>query len=536
MISSLLGKLVEQKRENVTVWALLAVNFCIRCIVAARPLEYLDGLTIPDDAYLSLTIARNIAKGLGPLYGFEYTNGFQPLYVFLMVPTFMLVPDDLFIPVRVALYLLILFDTLTLYLLYRYTAALSKSSITPILVSLAWVCNPYFINTSLNGLETSLSAFFIVAALYYFRTISNSHAGSPTLTQCFFLGILVGFAIFARIDNVFLALSIVVVLWWQHWHERFWILSERFLLIALGIGLVMLPWLLYSYHYTGDVYPVSGKAVRFLSLGDVQHKPTLENWYFPILGYAAMVLAKKNWVPFGLMGLMTVLLWARGGAIRSRIKETIRRLAPALLFSVLLICAYVFFIFTPWFFLRYFYPVAVLMLLSLAVWMDLFFEGLKTKKHMVAFAGIFFTLIVTLNLTHKHFRELLFSTDTKTLGYMNLGLWATTHFPDGTVIGAPQSGALGYFANNLRVVNLDGVVNKSCFEALVQYRGMEYVRKAGIQYIVGWEINLDHITEHSANFKQEELILITKIEEFTSRRWEWYVMKVNYNLRENTAP
>ncbi|MEK7250053.1 MAG: hypothetical protein AAB209_06475, partial [Bacteroidota bacterium] len=87
MISSLLGKFFERKTENVVVWALLAINVCIRCIVAARPLEYLDGLTIPDDAYLSLTIARNIAKGLGPLYGFEYTNGFQPLYVFLMVPT-----------------------------------------------------------------------------------------------------------------------------------------------------------------------------------------------------------------------------------------------------------------------------------------------------------------------------------------------------------------------------------------------------------------------------------------------------------------
>ena len=57
---------------------LLALNLLLRCSVALRPLEYIDGLTIPDDAYLSLTIAKNIAAGLGPLYGLEHTNGFQP--------------------------------------------------------------------------------------------------------------------------------------------------------------------------------------------------------------------------------------------------------------------------------------------------------------------------------------------------------------------------------------------------------------------------------------------------------------------------
>jgi hypothetical protein len=68
--------------------ALLAANLAIRLAVVVRPLEFLDDLAIPDDAYLSLTLARNIARGHGPLYGLAPTNGFQPLYVFLMAPVF----------------------------------------------------------------------------------------------------------------------------------------------------------------------------------------------------------------------------------------------------------------------------------------------------------------------------------------------------------------------------------------------------------------------------------------------------------------
>src|SRR4030067_2176688 len=94
-------------------------NFALRLIVALRPVKYLDGLTLPDDTYLCLTLARNIANGLGPLYGTDYTNGFQPLYVFLTAPLYWLFPNDLVTPVHAALILLIIFDTATLYLIYR---------------------------------------------------------------------------------------------------------------------------------------------------------------------------------------------------------------------------------------------------------------------------------------------------------------------------------------------------------------------------------------------------------------------------------
>jgi len=49
--------------RSFTLPILLGLNFLIKFWVAVRPLKIIDGHTIPDDAYLCLTIARNIAWG-----------------------------------------------------------------------------------------------------------------------------------------------------------------------------------------------------------------------------------------------------------------------------------------------------------------------------------------------------------------------------------------------------------------------------------------------------------------------------------------
>src|SRR4051794_40150587 len=59
-------------------WALVlvvAVAAGLRLLAATRPVAHLDGVTIPDDAYLALSIARNIASGIGPFYYPDFTNG-----------------------------------------------------------------------------------------------------------------------------------------------------------------------------------------------------------------------------------------------------------------------------------------------------------------------------------------------------------------------------------------------------------------------------------------------------------------------------
>ena len=47
-----------------------------------------------DDSFYAFQIARNIAGGHGPTFdGVNLTNGFQPLYVAMLVPVFVLFCD-----------------------------------------------------------------------------------------------------------------------------------------------------------------------------------------------------------------------------------------------------------------------------------------------------------------------------------------------------------------------------------------------------------------------------------------------------------
>src|SRR5512138_3415968 len=106
-------------RSFLALASVVLVDLLARCLYVARPLAYVDNLTLPDDAYLSLTIARNLARGLGPLYGTAYTNGYQPLYVFVMAPVYLVWPTEPFVPVKIALFVLTLFDVATLILLWK---------------------------------------------------------------------------------------------------------------------------------------------------------------------------------------------------------------------------------------------------------------------------------------------------------------------------------------------------------------------------------------------------------------------------------
>ena len=62
-------------------YSIILLSFISRLLIAIRPLEYIDGYLIPDDAYYVLKIAKNISTGIGPLCSGNFTNGFQPLFV-----------------------------------------------------------------------------------------------------------------------------------------------------------------------------------------------------------------------------------------------------------------------------------------------------------------------------------------------------------------------------------------------------------------------------------------------------------------------
>ena len=510
---------------------LLLLNLALRLFVALRPLKYIDGLTLPDDAYLCLTLAKNIARGLGPLYGMDYTNGFQPLYVFLISPLYRLFPDNLILPVHGALLMLVIFDTATLYMLYRLVKRESLSPYTPLLIALAWIMSPYSTRIAVNGMETSVAMFFVVASFYILRGRVLKRDYSAKYLAI--LGAILGAGILARIDIAFLmaAFAVYLIQIWAREGTKLSAIVGRLSCITIAALAVYLPYVFYQFHYTGDLVPVSGEAVRYMTLSEGLHKYTPFIWYLMMFSEASLRVLRYNGIHIMLAAICVFMLW-RKKMTPDRIRGKLALASPLLLFSIAIFAAYAFYIMGPWFYPRYLYPISLLFLIYLAVLFDSFIVSLSRPAARTALAAAFIAIIALTTLARPSYRLLFNSTDTTTTGYMNLGLWARDNFPDSTVVGSSQTGALGYFATNLKVVNLDGVVNRKCFESLKARRNMDYIRKTKIEYVIGWDINIDFIKWETANFKDDDLIFVEQIEGFQSWWTDWMVYKVNYGDRE----
>jgi hypothetical protein len=62
---------------------------------------------------------------------------------------------------------------------------------------------------------------------------------------------------------------------------------------------------------------------------------------------------------------------------------------------------------------------------------------------------------------------------------------------DGAVLGAWQSGAVGYYADDrFTVVNLDGVVNPDAHDARIDHSLAEYARERGVDRLADFELFL----------------------------------------------
>jgi hypothetical protein len=347
--------------------AILFVNFASRLIILLRPLIYLDNLAIhsfftysmiSDDAYLCLKIARNIALGLGPTFdGISFTNGFQPLYVFLLVPLFRLFPNDLITPVHVSLLISSIFGTLSLYLMLKLSSRFTRSLGVPVLLSLLWVFNPYVISTTLNGMETMMAFFFVLLFLHYFDSKRPLTGDRST----FALGVILGLAMLVRLDAIFLGISLFLVMTFKLLKGRllFGRYVKTLLMTALGVLLAYSPWMVYSYVHSGKIFPVSGKAIRLITLSTVNDAPTIGNLYLPMLLKGLKALWFGNAFLIVLLCLVMLGYALMFGFSRLHMKlviERFKRHSLLLVYGIILFLTYILYFFAPYYFPRYLFP------------------------------------------------------------------------------------------------------------------------------------------------------------------------------------
>ena len=266
---------------------------------------------VQDDLLYYLQVARNIANGHGSTFnGLVPTNGYQPLWLLLLIPLAKAV--DLVAHPRAILAFLAATNYIAALATFFFARHLLRTSrVRPLLVfALASWITLYSVTLFFYGMEVTLTVPIVLGLLCLLRNISwLEHSAIHT----FLVGLLLSAMVLSRIDTlIFGALLLAGI-----------ILSPplRRLLrpdLLLGAALGLLPIVIYflvNHTFFHTWLPVSGMAKEL----KLNHRPSLEPWrvFFHLL--AATV---------------TLILLSAAGllpAVRSRLTPIERVLYPAVL-------------------------------------------------------------------------------------------------------------------------------------------------------------------------------------------------------------
>ena len=466
-----------------------------------------------DDSFYAFQIARHIAAGHGPTFdGIHLTNGFQPLYVGMLVPLFLVAGGNETLPIHLALALSALLSVGSAYLLYRLLASRVGETAATIATA-AWAFAPIVMRQSANGLETSLALFaFACSVTYYLERIRPITA--PVRRRFVALGALLGATILARVDLGLLALAMCLdylLVLRRRGASAGWM---RDLAAAAVTGAaVCAPWVLYSILKVGTLVPESGRATRFLALayapffglGDSSMATTGPTWSFmaalllrsveslrvvPLLHPLFRGSSKlgERMVPGSVDTLTGAIAIAIAAAFvvwwwrRRRVDpHTTREFDFLIVFSVVLIVTYSSVVYGVFFFLRYYYPIYFVAMLFAGLAIDDAIAYVRSRPARVRRAALAACGVYAAGLMFMGYTSAFRSTPV--YRFYDAACWIRTHTDASETIGAFQSGAIGYLSHRT-VIGLDGKVNGEAYAALRGHRLNDYVAKAGVDFVI----------------------------------------------------
>ena len=196
---------------------LLAAGFALRLRIAWLDPRFLIGYWLwTDDSLLCMSIARNLAAGLGMTSaGLHGPNRFQPLYVFLLVRIFRLAgSSDPITLIHWAGTMQAILATAAGWV-YYCIARRAFNRGAALWVLFFWAVSHYFVVGESNGMETPLHGLMLglVAWFYLTRFIQSDR---QRLRDFIGLGVLGGLALLARMDAGFLLAWVALAWRWRH--------------------------------------------------------------------------------------------------------------------------------------------------------------------------------------------------------------------------------------------------------------------------------------------------------------------------------
>lgn len=452
-----------------------------------------------EDGFYYFKIAQHIGTGSGSTFdGLHVTNGYHPLWLLCLVPVFWVSPGPE-AGLKLGIGLQGIFMALSAGLLYRI-ARLGTGRLAAGLAALVWIALTH--REALSGLEFSVHALTLLAtAQAYVRCVARE-SPAQGVRPYLGLGLLMGLAFLARLENLTLAVFISLTLARRESRGGFGREGlRRMLALGLPVAAASVAYVAVNLWLCGQPLPVSGAVKREWSAFLLSQDP-----HFQVQGFWGAKLHQLLWplrnarqvYPFclsvGSFGVAALLVVAELEASwKGRLVDwaaALRPFLPFAAFSVLQLLAYALlyhgelsFIGSPWYYVVQ--PFLTALLLAVVVDRSLMRDSLvggalsartRWASVLVALGCCSVTLWTLWSLTR--WRDHVADRVT-----YDSARWVSANLPPEAVVGSWHAGAVGYLSGR-RVVNLDGLVNSWDYFRVGQRDLCRYWTENRIGYLV----------------------------------------------------
>lgn len=459
---------------------------------AFRPAARLLDRPLTEDGFYAMSVARQLSQGNGlTIDGVHWTNGFQPLWVFVAAPLYALgraigvAPERFVIAAQALIYLL---ASLTLATVVRRAVKSRDSDAAPerlagACAAFLFLAAPLTFTHCLNGLETGLMLLMLALTL---RAAQCVDPMSPRGAAA--IGAMLGLCVLTRIDAALLVAAAVAARLFVPGRRR-WAAA-----VALGIAAVAVssPWWIYNKTQFGAFMPVSGTSqqdVRLdpgrLLLGLDAAIGVLGPWTFS----GSLTGLKWRLIRLAIFAALLLMAWKLRRDVRETFEwrgdGTSRRWfgLTAVLFACGLFAFYTGTSFAWWFYDRYFAPFILLGAGVAGVYLARFLLRSPRAPALAMCTLLSAALLTAVGVKAATYWGLR-GDGTPVSEYLadQLSL-VQRHVPSDEVVSAWQAGTLGYA--RAHVVNLDGKVNA---EALNHRGNMPaYMASQGLRWFCDWQ-------------------------------------------------
>jgi hypothetical protein len=473
----------EQFRRRIfLVLAFLLIALCVFSLTNARSL----GVLSADDSFYYFRTAQHIVAGDGSTFdGINFSNGYHPLWMMLLLPVFWIASNDSEMALRLvyAVLSIILGVSMVIYwsFLKKKCGAFAATAILPFFAA------PIVLNQFTNGLESGLLILVLGILLWcvdrWELLLPQNGLGRKAA-----LGALFALLFLCRLDTAFILIGAATVTC-LFYKVRFWSVPgiinavKAYWPVLVVFLLLVSPYLLWNRHHTGHLVPISGALKSS----------------FPHVEGSLRRAINRQWLPYSVIisgFVVFVIAWLimPTGLLRKQLKAGVQADSGIVMLMGVGLGALLHFTYSmcfttwgtfSWHFASY---IPLLLFMGATVFAWLKFRNLRWAAAalsglalLLSIAGIAWGLS-----TKKQLHDMWYTSAT----------WARENTPEDATFGMTDCGYFAYFSHR-RTVNLDGLINGYEYQhALTSGELPRYFEHCGMDYICDYEVNVNGQPQH----------------------------------------